>query len=301
MRYIYGILTVAALVCVGGAAQVLASSCVPTTLSSGLQNLAGHHVSRAPLSSAAIKASMSNTMTFRSLPEIEQKSRLKVFELRDRFLLQVQRGPSSHAAITGSAKLEYFRAVKGLADATRVTGESAASVGDLVSSQALTREALSYFEQVFKEAPQILNSPKDREALLMMRIRAGDIGSAAKQFVENAAIDFRVDGMRNAVDASNKRFQKLKARAESGPSRNFLEQDPEYKHYSPRGRSNAPTNAASAYQNQMHELMTLDKVIESKPAWLMNFDYARERAHIQSLLENVKRELRNRGYNPDKL
>lgn len=230
---------------------------------------------------------MSRTTTFRSLPEVEQKSRLKVFDLRDRALL---------LAKSGSSKLEHIRSVKGLADATRVTSESAASVGDLVSGQALTKEALSYYEQVFRDAPQIVNSPKDRGMLLMMKIRAGDIDGAAKQFVENAERDFRVDGMSNAAGALSKRFQKLKTSAEAGPSQFVLENDPEYERYRPSSRSTARTNAASAYLNQMHELMTLDKIIESKPTWLVNFNYAQEKARIHSLLESVKRELKKRGY-----
>jgi hypothetical protein len=233
---------------------------------------------------------MSNTATFRSLPEIEQKSRLKVFDLRDRLLQQAK---------NGSSGLEHFRSIKGLADATRVTGESAASVGDLVSSQAMNREALSYYEQVFREAPQLVNSPKDRQTLLMMKIRAGDVSGAARQFIENGERDFRVEGMSNAAGALANRFQKLKVSAEAGPSRYVLENDPQSERYSPRGRSVSPTNAASAYLNQLHELMTLDKIIESKPTWLINFDSARERKHIQALIEDVKKKLRARGFHLD--
>ncbi|MFL5815502.1 MAG: hypothetical protein ACJ763_18140 [Bdellovibrionia bacterium] len=249
--------------------------------------------------SAGIRASMSQTKTFKILPKYEQESRLKVFDLRDRLLREVDSQGYRFSSMTAAEKREYLRNVRGLAEANRVAGESAASVGDLTSGQALTKDALSQYDRVLKNAPDMLASQRDREALLGMRIRAGDTEGAAKMFVENAKTDFEASGFRNANEALNENFQALRAQAEAGPSRSVLNNERGTEVSLVTRRPIAATNASSAYVNQMQELKTLDKILESKPAGLVNIDYVRERSRIQSLLEGVKRELRNRGYNPD--
>jgi hypothetical protein len=251
--------------------------------------------------SAGIRASMSQTKTFKMLPKYDQESRLKVFDLRDQLQREVDSQGYRFSSMTAAEKREYLRNVRGLAEANRVAGQSAASVGDLASGQTLTKDALAQYDRVLKNAPDMLASQRDREGLLDMRIRAGDIDGAAKTFVENAKADFEASGFKNANEALNENFQALKAQAEAGPSRSVLNNERGTEVSLTTRRPIAATNASSAYLNQMQELRTLDKILESKPPGLVNIDYARERARIQSLLEGVKRELRNRGYNPDQL
>lgn len=251
--------------------------------------------------SSAIQASISQTKTFKMLPKHEQASRLKVFEMRDRFLRQVESNSYRYSTMSAAEKREYLRDVRGLAEATRVAGESAASVGDLASSQTLAKEALARFQRVLKDAPDMLNSPRERDLLFEMKVRAGDVEGAAKQFGENALKDFQADGFPNSNAAMNENYLRLKAEAETGPSRSVLNNERGTERSIATGRPIAATNASSAYLRQMNELKTLDKILESKPSWLVNADYARERSRIQSLLENVKRELKSRGYNPDQL
>lgn len=261
--------------------------------------------------SAAIQKSMAETKTYKTLVRQEQEKQAKlrpeqrskgntgrlleiekVFKARDEALQQVESQSYRYSTMTGPEKLQYLRSVKDLADASRVAGETAASVGDLKSGQALIKDAASRLEKVAKEAPQLMSSAKDREALMELKMRAGDIDGAAKTFIENARADSQ---------SLSERFQQLKESAEaerdsvkynneSGTARNLS-----------TGHMLIATNPSSAYFQQMQELRTLDKILESRPPGLTGIDFARERARVQSLLESAKRALRNRGYDPDQI
>lgn len=260
--------------------------------------------------SSAIQKSMAETKTYKTLVRQEQEKQAKlrpeqrskgntgrlleiekVFKARDEALQQVESQSYRYSTMTGPEKLQYLRSVKDLADASRVAGETAASVGDLKSGQTLIKEAAARLEKVAKEAPQLMSSAKDREALMELKMRAGDIDGAAKTFVENAKADSQ---------SLSERFQQLKESAEaerdsvkynneSGTARNLS-----------TGHMLIATNPSSAYFQQMQELRTLDKILESRPPGL-SVDFGRERARIQSLLESAKRALRNRGYDPDQI
>jgi hypothetical protein len=146
-----------------------------------------------------------------------------------------------------------------------------------------------------------MNTPSARKTVLEMKIRAGDIDGAAKAFVENAKTDYEANGFRNAASALNENYQSLKTQAEAGPSRSVLSNEKGTDRSIATGQAIPATNAAAAYLKQIHQLETLDKILESKPSWLANVDIARERARLRSFFENARRELKNRGYNPDQL
>lgn len=260
--------------------------------------------------SSAIQKSMAETKTYKTIVRQEQEKQAKlpaakrpngptgrlleiakVFKNRDEALQQVESQSYRSSTMTGPEKLQYLRSVKALADATRVAGETAASVGDLKSGQALIKEAAARLEKVAQEAPQLMSSSRDREALMELKMRAGDIDGAAKTFVENAKADSQ---------SLSERFQQLKESAEA--ERDSVKYNNESGTARNLGTGNLliATNPSSAYFQQMQELRTLDKILESKPPGL-NVDFGRERARIQSLIDGAKRALKNRGYDPDNL